>query len=247
MDTDHGRSWSRFSSHGPRLSRGSWRHRQCERVAERSPFEFSHRSLQTGCAAWSKAQTGHPARLMLSSSIPFADRGNGRGDQRSRHSISISYSRPDREDGSARRVLGALVRLVTDYFPWEDHRAGTPLLSRKCDAAAEGMGETRNRGACQRSAGSACHSPLASMAAPADGRGRWCCNAMSCSMRRADRGSGSRNGKPASIRCRAVPMTAPHRRFSRRELPEAAGQDQVPSGGIRADAAEFTLLQRNAC
>ena len=40
------------------------------------PFEFAHRSLQTGLRAWVEAQTGHPLGY-VEQLYTFADRGRG--------------------------------------------------------------------------------------------------------------------------------------------------------------------------
>jgi hypothetical protein len=92
------------------------------------PFEFAHRSLQTGLRAWVEAQTGHPLGY-VEQLYTFADPGRS-GDARAPHSISISYLGLTREDrvghGFAAHWSGWY-----DYFPWEDHRAGTPLLLAK--------------------------------------------------------------------------------------------------------------------
>ena len=60
------------------------------------PFEFAHRSLQTGLRAWVEAQTGHPLGY-VEQLYTFADRGRA-GDAKSPHSISISYLGLTRED-----------------------------------------------------------------------------------------------------------------------------------------------------
>ena len=60
------------------------------------PFEFAHRSLQTGLRAWVEAQTGHPLGY-VEQLYTFADRGRA-GDAQSPHSISISYLGLTRED-----------------------------------------------------------------------------------------------------------------------------------------------------
>ena len=77
------------------------------------PFEFAHRSLQSGLRAWVEPQTGHPLGY-VEQLYTFADRGRA-GDAKSPHSISISYLGLTRED-QAGRVRGALVRLVR-LFP----------------------------------------------------------------------------------------------------------------------------------
>jgi hypothetical protein len=92
------------------------------------PFQFGHRSLQTGLRAWVEAQTGHPLGY-VEQLYTFADHGRT-GDARAPHRISISYLGLTREDqvskGSEAHWSGWY-----EYFPWEDHRAGTPALIAK--------------------------------------------------------------------------------------------------------------------
>ena len=91
------------------------------------PFEFTHRSLQTGLRAWVEAQTGHPLGY-VEQLYTFADRG--RTGDAGAAVISISYLGLTREDqvggGSEAHWSGWY-----DYFPWEDHRAGPPALLAK--------------------------------------------------------------------------------------------------------------------
>ena len=93
------------------------------------PFEFAHRSLQTGLRAWVEAQTGHPLGY-VEQLYTFADRGRT-GDAKSPHSISISYLGLARED-QVGQGFEAHWSGWYDYFPWEDHRAGLPACSRRC-------------------------------------------------------------------------------------------------------------------
>src|SRR5437764_12689884 len=87
------------------------------------PFEFAHRSLQTGLRAWVEAQTGHPLGY-VEQLYTFADRGRA-GDARSLHSISISYLGLTREE-----KVGAGFEAHwsgwDEYFPCEDQRSGLP-------------------------------------------------------------------------------------------------------------------------
>jgi hypothetical protein len=89
------------------------------------PFQFGHRSLQTGLRAWVEAQTGHPLGY-VEQLYTFADHGRS-GDAMAPHRISISYLGLTREDqvgeGSEANWSGWY-----EYFPWEDHRAGPPAL-----------------------------------------------------------------------------------------------------------------------
>jgi hypothetical protein len=92
------------------------------------PFEFAHRSLQTGLRAWVETQTGHELGY-LEQLYTFADRGRT-GDAKAPHSISISYLGLTRED-QADDGFEANWSGWYDYFPWEDHRAGVPALLAK--------------------------------------------------------------------------------------------------------------------
>lgn len=87
------------------------------------PFEFGHRSLQSGLRAWVEQQTHHPLGY-VEQLYTFADRDRtdaGAG------VISISYLGLTRQA----RVAGEDAVRWQDwyrYFPWEDHRAGAPAL-----------------------------------------------------------------------------------------------------------------------
>lgn len=89
------------------------------------PFELGHRSLQFGLRTWVEQQTGH--RLgYIEQLYTFADRDRI-GDERQERVISISYlalARMDQVAGSPKRAW----RSWYDFFPWEDRRAGIPLL-----------------------------------------------------------------------------------------------------------------------
>ncbi|WP_407170124.1 NUDIX hydrolase [Bradyrhizobium sp. ORS 111] len=89
------------------------------------PFEFSHRSLQTALRAWVEAQTGHPLGY-VEQLYTFADPGRS-GDVKGPHSVSISYLGLTREDRVG-EGFEAHWSGWYDYFPWEDHRAGTPAF-----------------------------------------------------------------------------------------------------------------------
>jgi hypothetical protein len=92
------------------------------------PFEFTHRSLQTGLRAWVEAQTGHPLGY-VEQLYTFADRGRA-GDAKSPHSISISYLGLARED-QVGQGLEAHWSGWYEYFPWEDQRADLPASLAK--------------------------------------------------------------------------------------------------------------------
>ena len=91
------------------------------------PFELAHRSLQSGLRAWVERQTRLPLGY-VEQLYTFADRD--RAGAIAQHVISISYLGLTREQ----LALGeheASWRGWYDYFPWEDHRVGPPLLIEK--------------------------------------------------------------------------------------------------------------------
>lgn len=87
------------------------------------PFELGHRSLQAGLRAWVEQQTRLPLGY-VEQLYTFADRDRGSGAERV---ISISYLGLTREQ-PATGERDASWRSWYNYFPWEDHRAGTPPL-----------------------------------------------------------------------------------------------------------------------
>jgi hypothetical protein len=87
------------------------------------PFEFAHRSLQAGLRAWVERQTRLPLGY-VEQLYTFADRDRGGGGQ---HVISISYLGLTHEQ-LASGEHEASWRSWYAYFPWEDHRAGTPPM-----------------------------------------------------------------------------------------------------------------------
>ena len=98
------------------------------RALPSGPFEFAHRSLQTGLRTWVEAQTGHPLGY-VEQLYTFADRGRTE-DARAAHSISVSYLGLTRED-QVGQGFEAHWSAWYDYFPWEDHRAGPPAFLAK--------------------------------------------------------------------------------------------------------------------
>ena len=92
------------------------------------PFQFTHRSLQMGLRAWVEAQTGHPLGY-VEQLYTFADRGRT-SDPKAPHRISISYLGLAREE-QMRADSEAQWSSWYAYFPWEDHRTGTPALIAK--------------------------------------------------------------------------------------------------------------------
>lgn len=92
------------------------------------PFQFAHRSLQTGLRSWVEEQTGHPLGY-VEQLYTFADHGRT-GDPDAPHRISISYLGLTREEGG-RDGAEAQWSSWYDYFPWEDHRDGAPAMIAK--------------------------------------------------------------------------------------------------------------------
>jgi hypothetical protein len=87
------------------------------------PFEFAHRSLQSGLRGWVEQRTGQPLGY-IEQLYTFADRDRIGADDRV---ISISYlalTHQDEAGGSAGGHWGSWY----DYFPWEDHRSGKPAV-----------------------------------------------------------------------------------------------------------------------
>jgi hypothetical protein len=89
------------------------------------PFEQGHRSLQTGLRAWVEQQTRHPLGY-VEQLYTFADRDR-MDSVAAQHTISISYLGLTRE-GTGSELHETGWRNWYDYFPWEDHRGGTPPM-----------------------------------------------------------------------------------------------------------------------
>ncbi|RWI16773.1 hypothetical protein [Mesorhizobium sp.] len=87
------------------------------------PFEFSHRSLQSGLRDWVEQQTGHPLGY-IEQLYTFADRDRI-GARRKQRNISISYLALTRQDAVTASRKSHWKSWYA-YFPWEDHRSGTP-------------------------------------------------------------------------------------------------------------------------
>lgn len=118
------------------------------------PFEFAHRSLQSGLRAWVEKQTGHPLGY-VEQLYTFADPGRS-GDTKGPHSISISYLGLTREDDVG-RGFEAHWSGWYDYFPWEDYRGGVPatvakLLAPRLKAWAKSAAAPLQRQRWQRAA-----------------------------------------------------------------------------------------------
>ena len=107
------------------------------------PFEFAHRSLQTGLRAWVEAQTGHPLGY-VEQLYTFADRGRA-GDAKSPHSHLDQLSRPDPRGSRSARVLrpigpaGTIIspgRINVPVFPARSRRHWRPRLRAWAKSAA---------------------------------------------------------------------------------------------------------------
>ncbi|MGX9148014.1 NUDIX hydrolase [Mesorhizobium sp. 128a] len=90
------------------------------------PFELGHRSLQSGLRSWVEEQTGQPLGY-IEQLYTFADRDRVGTGQRV---ISISYLALTREEEATQSDRRRWERWY-DYFPWEDHRSGTPSILAK--------------------------------------------------------------------------------------------------------------------
>jgi hypothetical protein len=100
---------------------------QDQRALPSGPFELAHRSLQSGLRAWVERQTGLPLGY-VEQLYTFADRDRtGSSDQ---HVISISYLGLTREQAESGQYEASW-RSWYDYFPWEDHRLGTPPMEKR--------------------------------------------------------------------------------------------------------------------
>jgi hypothetical protein len=87
------------------------------------PFELAHRSLQAGLRAWVERQTRLPLGY-VEQLYTFADRDRGVAGQ---HVISISYLGLTREQPATGEQEARWCGWYS-YFPWEDHRDGTPSM-----------------------------------------------------------------------------------------------------------------------
>ncbi|TIT83975.1 MAG: hypothetical protein E5W56_00005, partial [Mesorhizobium sp.] len=89
------------------------------------PLALEHRSLQSGLRTWVEEQTGHPLGY-IEQLYTFADRDRA-GTELERRVISISYLALTRKEHATAPSRSGW-RSWYDYFPWEDHRAGTPPM-----------------------------------------------------------------------------------------------------------------------
>jgi len=87
------------------------------------PFEFGHRTLQSGLREWIHEQTHHPVGY-LEQLYTFADRDRNNEILGGR-TISIGYLGLVREQ-EAPSGKSAFWHGWYEYFPWEDHRQGRP-------------------------------------------------------------------------------------------------------------------------
>ncbi len=100
---------------------------QNRRALPSGPLELAHRSLQSGLRAWVERQTRLPLGY-IEQLYTFADQG--RAGAAAQHAISISYLGLTRErptEGEGQTDWVSWYRCL----PWEDHRAGVPLLIDK--------------------------------------------------------------------------------------------------------------------
>lgn len=89
------------------------------------PLALEHRSLQSGLRTWVEEQTGHPLGY-IEQLYTFADRDRA-GAELEQRVISISYLALTRKEHATAPSRSSWQSWY-DYFPWEDHRAGTPPM-----------------------------------------------------------------------------------------------------------------------
>lgn len=110
------------------------------------PFELSHRSLQSGLRDWVEQQTGHSLGY-IEQLYTFADRDRFNTGREQRN-ISISYLALTRREAMA-MPNESYWKSWYEYFPWEDHRSGTPealnALRRGLITWAKGAGDAPAR------------------------------------------------------------------------------------------------------
>lgn len=94
-----------------------------QRALPSGPLELGHRSLQSGLRAWVERQTRLPLGY-VEQLYTFADRDRAGAERRV---VSISYLGLTREQ-PASGEYAASWRSWYAYFPWEDHRVGTPPM-----------------------------------------------------------------------------------------------------------------------
>ncbi len=153
------------------------------------PFELAHRSLQSGLRAWVERQTRLPLGY-VEQLYTFADRDRGGAGQ---HVISISYLGLTREQLTSGEYEVSW-RSWYSYFPWEDHRDGSPAMIEADLLPRLSPGPERD-GMPRRGKIAASASPLPSAAMAAPGTRSWSCSATNCSMKPAS--SRRRHARPA--------------------------------------------------
>ncbi len=89
------------------------------------PFEFGHRTLQSGLREWIHEQTHYPVGY-LEQLYTFADRDRN-NDILGGRTISIGYLGLVREQETSDSKRPSWWGWY-DYFPWEDHRRGRPAV-----------------------------------------------------------------------------------------------------------------------
>lgn len=92
------------------------------------PLESAHRTLGAGLRSWVERQTGQLLGY-VEQLYTFGDRNRTRGGR----TLSIGYLTLVRELKPA-RYAGAAWRSAYRYFPWEDWRAGRPLVLVQIDS-----------------------------------------------------------------------------------------------------------------
>ena len=203
---------------------------QAGRALPSGPFELATARCNRACAPGSSSRP--TIRWAMSSSSTPSPTATARG--ASRPGVSISYlGLTARSAGVGRPTrLAELVR----YFPWEDRRAGPPpVLTDLADGCAPGSAPPRP--AARRERGSA---PRSSSA----GWRRLERRAGAAALRAALGGrTGARSPAAAQdLAPGAADGARPPPHPGHRHRP-AARQDQISPGRLRADAADFTLLQ----
>jgi hypothetical protein len=95
------------------------------RTLPSGPFQWRHRTLQTGVRSWVERQTRHPLGY-IEQLYTFADRGR-KNRRAAGRLISISYLGLTREVAGA-DAAGAAWYSWYRYFPWEDWRRCPPKV-----------------------------------------------------------------------------------------------------------------------
>ena len=110
------------------------------RALPSGPFELTHRSLQAGTRSWVEQQTHHPLGY-VEQLYTFADRDRTRTGQRM---VSVSYLGLTRE-ARASGEPGVSWQSWYRYFPWEDHRGGTPAIEETIANRLRAWADRRER------------------------------------------------------------------------------------------------------